>query len=217
MNPTAPKLVTTSGRRRGFTWSGAIPHRDRCASLFVEGSGLHHVPPITVGVGLIRRLLTSARSPCTLPHKALPMACGRVRWVSHPFQDGPQSGSHDSLRPLAAQISPNKNMNCPCTSAAFTLSPVPGGLRHEVLTRPGTEPSMRFLSIASHVCARASFRPTLADAPLPSASGFICPIGHSKNSHRGLSPHKFMPMSGVHPSLQGTSRIKPREAPELER
>ncbi|MCB0321883.1 MAG: hypothetical protein KDD60_13245, partial [Bdellovibrionales bacterium] len=43
------------------------------------------------------------------------------------------------------QISPDKDMNFPCTTAAFTLSPAPGGLRHLVLTCPGTEPSMRFL------------------------------------------------------------------------
>jgi hypothetical protein len=30
-------------------------------------------------------------------------------------------------RPLARQISPNKNMNYQCTTAAFTLSPVPVG------------------------------------------------------------------------------------------
>jgi hypothetical protein len=29
-------------------------------------------------------------------------------------------------------------MNYQCTTAAFTLSPVPGGLRHLVLTRPET-------------------------------------------------------------------------------
>jgi hypothetical protein len=45
----------------------------------------------------------------------------------------------------------NKDMNIPCITAAFTLSPAPGGLRHRVLTRPGTEPSMRFLSVGSNL------------------------------------------------------------------
>jgi len=113
------------------------------------------------------------------------------------------SGSVASSPPsLVRQISPNKNMNFPCTNAAFTLSPVPGGLCHLVLTRPGTEPSMRFLSVASHVCAPASFGPALADLPLPSASGYICPAGHYRDSHRGLAPHQFMPMSGVHNSFK---------------
>ena len=64
---------------------------------------------------------------------------------------------------------------------------------------------MRFLSVGSHLCARASFRPPLAGLPLPSASSYICPtIGHYRYSYRGLSPHKFMPMSGVHKALQPT-------------
>ena len=81
-------------------------------------------------------------------------------------------------------------MNFPCTTAAFTLSPAPGGLRHLVLTRPGTEPSMRFLSVGSHLCARASSRPPLAGLPLPSASSFICPLGHT-----GTPTGDFHPIS----------------------
>ena len=41
-------------------------------------------------------------------------------------------------------------MNFPSTTAAFTLSPARDGLRHLVLTRPGTKPSMRFLSVGSN-------------------------------------------------------------------
>jgi hypothetical protein len=65
---------------------------------------------------------------------------------------------------------PDKDMNLQCTTAALTLSPAPVGLRHLVLTRPGTKPSMQFLSVGSHLCARASFKPHLAVTPLPSAS-----------------------------------------------
>ena len=65
---------------------------------------------------------------------------------------------------------------------------------------------MRFLSVGSHLCAPASFRPPFAGLPLPSASNYICPtIGHYRYSYRGLSPHKFMPMSGVHKAFQPTS------------
>ncbi len=55
------------------------------------------------------------------------------------------------------------------------IYPVPRtrGLRHQVLTCPGTGPSMQFLSVGSHLCARASFRPHLAVTPLPSASGYV--------------------------------------------
>src|SRR5262249_61227190 len=107
----------------------------------------------------------------------------------------------------------NTNMSFGCTAAAFTLSAVPGGLRHLVLTRPQTEPSMRFLSVDSHLCARASFRQVLAGLPLPSASSYPESIG---SSYRGLSPHKLMPMSGVHQSLQADDHLG-RFAPSVAR
>ena len=102
--------------------------------------------------------------------------------------------------PPAGQISPDKDMNFPCTTAAFTLSPAPGGLRHLVLPRPGTEPSMRFLSVGSHRCARASSRQPLARLPLPSASSFICPHGHT-----GTPTGDFHPTSS-HPCRAYTSQ-----------
>ncbi len=62
---------------------------------------------------------------------------------------------------------------------------------------------MRFLSVGSHVCAPASFRPLLAEAPLPSARTFgsIDYHQHHRFSYRGLTPHKFTPMPGVHNRL----------------
>jgi hypothetical protein len=95
------------------------------------------------------------------------------------------------------------DMNFQCITVALTLSPAPDGVRHHVLTHPGTEPSMRFLSVGSHLCARASSRQTLTELPLPSASGYIGPRGHDRYSYRGLSPHQFMPMPGVHPPSTG--------------
>jgi hypothetical protein len=89
------------------------------------------------------------------------------------------------------------------------IYPAPGHreLRHMVLTRPRAEPSMRFLSVGSHLCTWASFRQSLAGLPLPSASGYPDDIG---SSHRGLSPHKLMPMSGVHLAMHrtGSSRLR---------
>ncbi len=103
---------------------------------------------------------------------------------------------------------PDKDMNFRCATAAFTPSPAPGGLRYLVLTRPGTEPSMRFVFLGSHVCARASSRQPLARLPLPSASSFIGPKGHYRYSYRGLSPHQFMPMLGIHEALErGTRKL----------
>ena len=68
---------------------------------------------------------------------------------------------------------------------------------------------MQFLSVGSHLCARASFRQTLAGLPLPSASGYNCHMDSFKYSHRGLSPHQFMPMSGVHKQIKLT--LKPAQ------
>ena len=94
---------------------------------------------------------------------------------------------------------PDKSMNFPCTTAAFTLSPAPDGLRHLVLTRPGARPSMRFLFVGSHFCSLASSRHLLAGLPLPSASSFIgATIGQYRYSYRGPAPHQFMPMPGVY-------------------
>jgi hypothetical protein len=62
------------------------------------------------------------------------------------------------------------DVNFPCPTAALTLSPAPAGFRHLVPTRPGTEPALRFLSVGSPLCARASSRQLLAGLPLPSAS-----------------------------------------------
>jgi len=92
-------------------------------------------------------------------------------------------------------------VNFQCTTAAFTLSPAPVGFRHLVLTHPGTRPSMRFLSVGSHLCAQASSRHPLAGLPLPSASSYYPRRGH-RYSYRGLSPHQFTPMPGVHKTLQ---------------
>ena len=70
------------------------------------------------------------------------------------------------------QISPDKNMNFQCTTAAFTVSLKPegfvifGSLAHE------TRPCMRFLFVGSHLCTRASFAQALTGLHLPSASSY---------------------------------------------
>ena len=72
-----------------------------------------------------------------------------------------------------AQISPGKNANYRCTSAAFTVGCVPVGFA--AMCQLASHPSaltMRFLSVASHLCTQASSRQTLAGLPLPSASGY---------------------------------------------
>jgi hypothetical protein len=210
-----------TNRQGHFTRSGAIQPLRRARLLVAEGSGLHPVPPITVGVWLLCRLLTSVPSR---------RRCRKTRCPSHLGSGGDSSAFALALSPapmattaplgfdgdsspfglalsstpiahgpLVRQISPDKDMNFQCTTAAFTLSPAPDGLRHLVLTRPGTKPSMRFLSVGSHLCAQASSRHPLAGLPLPSASSYMFK-GHYRYSYRGLSPHQFTPMPGVRPS-----------------
>ena len=51
-----------------------------------------------------------------------------------------------------------------------------------------------------HLCTPASFRPLLAETPLPSARTFVSIhyyYEHFRFSYRGLSPHKLMPMTGA--------------------
>jgi hypothetical protein len=66
---------------------------------------------------------------------------------------------------------------------------------------------MRFLFVGSHVGHRASFRPLLAETPLPSARTFVSIhyYEHHRFSYRGLSPHKLTPVPGVHQPLQPTA------------
>lgn len=180
-----------------------------------------------MGLRLLRPLLTSARSPLRLLESALrhrfcvaaSFARGKVAAPSCAWalfnQQTLLVHRASRFRRHAGQISPNKNMRFRCTIAAFTLSAGSLGLRCVVRTRPQTEPSMRFVFLGSHLCSPASFRPVLTDLPLPSASGYPDVI---ESSHRGLLPHKLMPMSGVHRAVEddasvARTRISPRSRP----
>ncbi len=122
---------------------------------------------------------------------------------------GPVMISLITAPPRDRQTSPDKNVNFPCTTAAFTLSPEPVGfvVSCQLARRlsPGTRLRvMRFLFVGPHVRHRASFRPILTDTPLPSArtSGSIPHMsGYPWFSYRGLPPHKFTPVPGVHHRL----------------
>ena len=160
---------------------------------------------ITVGSGGDSTTFTMGLNPAPM---AIEATLGFDGWFQ-PFRDGPQFDFPGHPARQVGQTSPNKNMNFQRTTAAFTLSPAPGGFRHHVLTHPETEPSMRFLFVGSHLCTPASFGHPLAGLPLPSASGYIGPKeGHFRYSHRGLSPHQFMPMSGVHDPFDRTRATK---------
>ena len=66
------KAGDDTGRHVRFTWSGAVRPLRSPVSRFADSSGLHPVPPITVGVRLLCPLLTSVPSRPVLPPSALP-------------------------------------------------------------------------------------------------------------------------------------------------
>ena len=100
-----------------------------------------------------------------------------------------------SLLPHGKQISPDKNVNFPCTTAAFTLPPEPAGFVVLCQLAQGLSLVCGFCSriksgagYGSHVCAPASFRRSVALPPLPSARTFgsIHYHEHHRFSYRGL-------------------------------
>jgi hypothetical protein len=85
-----------------------------------------------------------------------------------------------------AQTSPDKNVNFPCTNAAFTLPLEPEGFvvlcqlaqglsllcGFCLLRLRSGQALSRVVSLSNH-CTPASFRPLLAETPLPSARTFV--------------------------------------------
>ena len=65
---------------------------------------------------------------------------------------------------------------------------------------------MLFLFVGSQLCAQASFRHRLTAMPLSSASILVSIFTILTGfTYRGLSPHKFTPMPGVHNALHLTA------------
>ena len=111
--------------------------------------------------------------------------------------------SHDG------QVSPDKNVNFPRTAAAFTLSPEPVGfvvlcqLARRLSLVCGFCSSARAFALRLPSDARSPSRPCLR---LILVVAFIR-MNTSRFSYRGLPPHKFTPMPGVHKRLNPT-RVK---------
>ena len=210
--------VFVQGWLGGTTPIPGSPGRVHRRVRVIHGSSLSiHVRPFAPCRRLLWPLLTSVRSR----RKFLPVALCRVpvcrlfarmrratrrsAWALM-IQFRPFWNYGSARHRHARQISPGKNAMFPCASAAFTLSAVSDGLRHEVPTRPQTRPSMQFLSVASHVCTPASSRQALAGLPLPSASGYHrFMMNPCRYSHRGLSPHYTAPMLGAHRAFEPTA------------
>ena len=87
----------------------------------------------------------------------------------------PGRSSLTSSTPHAKQVSPGKNANCRCTSAAFTAGCVPVGFA--AMCQLASHPSaltMRFLSVASHLLHSGFLQTTPRGAALAVGSWLSC-------------------------------------------
>ena len=126
-----------------------------------------------------------------------------------PGSDPARPGTRPALDSLmailshGAQISPDKNVNFPCTTAAFTLSPEPMGFVVLCQLAQG-------LSLVCGFCspARTFARGLPSDgwSPFRPCLRLVLLIAFFTNtiwfSYRGLAPHKLTPMPGVHKRIQ---------------
>ena len=111
-----------------------------------------------------------------------------------------------SRRPLVKQISPNKNMNCHCTTPSFTVSREPLDFVTLCPLIPETQPCMTFLSVGSQLCASASFPPALAGWQLPSASSYAALEARTVGSPTGdLHPMSSCPCRAYTQRSSGAS------------
>ena len=111
------------------------------------------------------------------------------------------------------QVSPDKNVNCRYTTAAFTISPESVGLRHLVLTCPDDGLVCCFCSSAHSFALRLPSDPSSRRRPCLRL--VLCyPVSRQclDSSYRGLAPHKFTPVPGVHQRVE-TNGASPRGSP----
>lgn len=111
---------------------------------------------------------------------------------------------HHAPHGPVGQISPDKNVNCRYTTAAFTIAPESVGLRHLVLTCPDDGLVCCFCSSAHSFALRLPSDPSSRRRPCLRLVLVIASISMNtlRFSYRGLSPHKFTPMSSVHKPIQ---------------
>jgi hypothetical protein len=156
---------------------------------------------------LLCRLLTSAQSLQALLREALPSENGRKVGQISP----------------ECRTTPGKNMIFPCTTAAFTIPHVlqtgfvmlyPKRFTGQaLLTHPGVRSYMRFLFVSSQIPLEG---PTvgalrlLSDGRSPSRPCHRLVLFKVDswspfwNMYTGLTPHKIMPMPGIHKPLNQT-------------
>lgn len=112
-----------------------------------------------------------------------------------------------ALSPRGKQISPDKNVSFPCTTASFNISPEPEGFAIGCWLAQETWPRMTFLFVGSQVCrglpsdAASRRRPCLWLVVGTDSIDVGSPTGD-------LHPIKLTPMPGVHQTLPADSRLR---------
>ena len=105
-----------------------------------------------------------------------------------------------------AQISPDKNVNFPCTNAAFTLPPNLWASLVLCLLAQGLSLICGFCSSSRTFALRL---PPHGRSPFRTCLRLVLLLvsivmNTFRFSYRGLSPHKFTPMPGVHNLMEPT-------------
>ena len=101
--------------------------------------------------------------------------------------------------PHAAQISPGKNANCRCTSAAFTVGLVPLGFAStgRLASTPSAFYAVSVRRLAPLALRLPSHDPSRSRTCLRLVVIMLIIMSPCRYSHRGLAPHKFAPMLGA--------------------
>ena len=107
-----------------------------------------------------------------------------------------------------AQISPDKNVNFPCTNAAFTLPPNLWASLVLCLLAQGLSLICGFCSSSRTFAIGLPSDPSSRRRPCLRLVLLLVSIimNTFRFSYRGLSPHKFTPVPGVHQSYKQSSR-----------
>ena len=175
-----------------------------------------------MGVGLLRRLLTSVRSRSRVAARRA--VSGEAPLPVSLIESGSLSRRLGLCRPVdpagslaftlhrhLGQISPNKNVNFRRTSSPSTRRPLGIGFARPRAAHLGT-PSLNDVSVRSLAALVPVSFPR--SVPLPRPTSGRCPLSprtlsigeiiwyadllETPNSYTGLSPDKITPMTGVH-------------------
>jgi hypothetical protein len=147
-----------------------------------------------IPVGLLWLLLTSGGLNIWGSPQNVLSCCLRVLWLPSRFQlDLNQTPI--ALRTATRQTSPDKRVNCLCTTASFTVFPEPEGFVVLCQLAPGlSQPSMTFLFVGSQICRWLPSDPSSRKCPCLKLGVIVTRLQDFRAfgrwfSSKGLSPH----------------------------